>query len=283
MCGEAASRPAVRAAPLAPFRALRPSTPTAICRARELTPSRPADPPAACDARQRKAQHPCSSTTSAANAFDLHYAVPQSASGTLSVYVNGNKLSQQLSLTSAYSYITTGNILGSKAHKMYDDVRMMLRQTVNAGGTVRFQVDSGNTATPYTINVADFFNVGAALTQPANSISVTSQGADPTRVKDSATAFCNAISAANSAGESVWIPPGTYLIGSAIQTSKATIEGAGYWYSQLKTNAGYTFTTPANTVTVTFPAATVRYVKLTFTANTAWPAGQLSELQVYAS
>ncbi|MBV9382457.1 MAG: discoidin domain-containing protein [Streptosporangiaceae bacterium] len=174
--------------------------------------------------------------TSTANAFDLHYAVPQGASGTLSVYVNGSKLSQQLSLTSAYSYITTGNIAGSKTHKMYDDVRMMLGQTVSAGGTVRFQVDSGNTATPYTINVADFFDVGGALTQPANSVSVTSQGADPTGVNDSATAFRNAISAANAANESVWIPPGTYLIGSPIQTSKATIEGAGYWYSQLKTN-----------------------------------------------
>jgi hypothetical protein len=174
--------------------------------------------------------------TSAADAFDLHYAVPQGASGTLSVYVNGNKLSQQLSLTSAYSYITTGNITGSKTHKMYDDVRMMLGQTVNAGSTVKFQVDSGNTATPYTINVADFFNVGAALSQPANSISVTSEGADPTGVNDSTTAFRNAISAANSAGESVWIPPGTYLVGSALQVNSATIEGAGYWYSQIKSN-----------------------------------------------
>jgi hypothetical protein len=174
--------------------------------------------------------------TSPANAFDLHYAVPQGASGTLSVYVNGNKLNQELSLTSAYSYITTGNITGSKTHKFYDDVRMMLGQTVQAGSTVRFQVDSGDTAMPYTINVADFFNVGAALTQPANSISVTSEGADPSGVNDSATAFRNAISAANAAGESVWIPPGTYLIGSPIQTDKATIEGAGYWYSILKTN-----------------------------------------------
>jgi hypothetical protein len=174
--------------------------------------------------------------TSAANAFDLHYAVPQGASGTLSVYVNGTKLSQQLSLTSAYSYITTSNITGSKTHKLYDDVRMMLGQTVNAGGTVKFQVDSGNTATPYTINVADFFNAGAAATQPANSISVTSQGADPTGVNDSATAFRNAISAANSAGEPVWIPPGTYLVGSALQVNSATIEGAGYWYSQIKAN-----------------------------------------------
>ena len=45
--------------------------------------------------------------TSPANAFDLHYALAQGASGTLSVYVNGTKLSQELSLTSAYSYITT--------------------------------------------------------------------------------------------------------------------------------------------------------------------------------
>jgi hypothetical protein len=337
--------------------------------------------------------------TSAANAFDLHYAVPQGASGTLSVYVNGSKLSQQPSLTSAYSYITTSNITGSKTHKLYDDVRMMLGQTVNAGGTVKFQVDSGNTATPYTINVADFFNVGAAATQPANSISVTSEGADPAGVNDSTTAFRNAISAASSAGEPVWIPPGTYLVGSALQVNSATIEGAGYWYSQIKTNefidntsavsgpvnlsnfailgstvgrhddstanainvslgtgstvnglwiqdtnvgfwlqygntnitvencivlstdadglnfngnaAGNTvknnflrddgddglaiwsypaadsnitfFTSPANTATATFPPATIRYLKLTITANTGWPAGQLSELQAYAS
>jgi hypothetical protein len=38
-----------------------------------------------------------------------------------------------------------------------------------------------------------------------------------------------------------------------------------------------------NTVSVTFPAADVRYVMLTFTANTGWPAGQLSDLQVYSS
>ena len=52
--------------------------------------------------------------TSAANAFDVHYALPQGASGTLSVYVNGTKLSKELSLTSAYSYISTGNITGSQ-------------------------------------------------------------------------------------------------------------------------------------------------------------------------
>jgi hypothetical protein len=36
-------------------------------------------------------------------------------------------------------------------------------------------------------------------------------------------------------------------------------------------------------VAVTFTGASVRYLKLTFTANTGWPAGQLSELQAYNS
>ena len=165
--------------------------------------------------------------TSAANAFDLHYALSQGASGTLSVYVNGSKLSQELSLTSAYSYISTPSITGSDTHKFFDDARMMLGQTVAAGGTVTFEVNSGNTALPYTLNVADFFNVGAAATQPANSVSVTSYGADPTGANSSVTAFNEAISAASSAGESVWVPSGTYLIGSPLNVTSATIEGAG--------------------------------------------------------
>jgi F5/8 type C domain/Pectate lyase superfamily protein/Abnormal spindle-like microcephaly-assoc'd, ASPM-SPD-2-Hydin len=174
--------------------------------------------------------------TSAANAFDLHYALSQGASGTLSVYVNGSKLSQELSLTSAYSYISTPGITGSDTHKFYDDTRMMFGQTYPVGTTVRFEADSADTALPYTIDVADFYNVPAAATQPANSISVTSEGADPTGAADSTTAFRNAISAASAAGESVWIPSGTFLISSALQVSSATIAGAGDWYTQIKTN-----------------------------------------------
>ena len=174
--------------------------------------------------------------TSAANAFDVHYSLPQGASGTLSVYVNGTKLSKELSLTSAYSYISTPGIMGSQTHKLYDDARMMFGQTYQAGTTVRLEADSSDTALPYTIDVADFYNVPAAATQPANSVSVTSEGADPTGAADSTQAFRNAISAANSAGESVWIPSGTYLVSSALQVNSATITGAGDWYSQIKTN-----------------------------------------------
>ncbi|MEO3809608.1 discoidin domain-containing protein [Sphaerisporangium sp. B11E5] len=47
---------------------------------------------------------------------------------------------------------------------------------------------------------------------------------------------------------------------------------------------GHTFDPASgNTVTITFPQTTARYVRLNFTANTGWPAGQLSELEVYGS
>jgi hypothetical protein len=78
------------------------------------------------------------------------------------------------------------------------------------------------------------------------------------------------------------LPP---LASWGTRTQTITIQGStdGTTYTTLAGSAGYTFTSPANTVTVTFPAASVRYLKLTFTANTGWPAGQLSELQAYTS
>jgi hypothetical protein len=54
-------------------------------------------------------------------------------------------------------------------------------------------------------------------------------------------------------------------------------------FGTLSGSAGRTFN-PAtgNQVTVTFPSTTVRYVRITVTANTGWPAGQVSTLEAYA-
>jgi F5/8 type C domain len=79
------------------------------------------------------------------------------------------------------------------------------------------------------------------------------------------------------------LPPSTAW---GARTQTITIQGStdGTTYTTLVPSAGYTFN-PAtgNTVTGTFNPASIRYLKLTFTANTGWPAGQLSELQAYAS
>ncbi|KIF66526.1 xylosidase [Streptomyces sp. AcH 505] len=64
------------------------------------------------------------------------------------------------------------------------------------------------------------------------------------------------------------------VLGSTNGTTFTTLSGA----------AGRTFNPASgNTATITLPAAvTTRYVRLQFTANTGWPAGQLSSLSVYA-
>jgi hypothetical protein len=58
----------------------------------------------------------------------------------------------------------------------------------------------------------------------------------------------------------------------------------GTTFSTVAGSAAYRFD-PAtgNTVTITFPAASRRFVRVSITANTGWPAGQLSSLEVYAS
>ena len=59
----------------------------------------------------------------------------------------------------------------------------------------------------------------------------------------------------------------------------------GSSFSTLVGASGYTFDPGSgNTVVLTLPARrTARYLRLTFGGNTGWPAGQLSELQVYPS
>jgi hypothetical protein len=68
------------------------------------------------------------------------------------------------------------------------------------------------------------------------------------------------------------------------RTQTLTVQGSttGSGFTTLKASAGYTFDPASgNTVTVDFPAATTRFLRLTVTGNTGWPAGQLSELEVY--
>ncbi len=57
----------------------------------------------------------------------------------------------------------------------------------------------------------------------------------------------------------------------------------GSTWTTLKASAGYTFN-PAtgNTATITLPTSTIRYLRLNFTGNTGWPAGQPSEFQIFS-
>jgi hypothetical protein len=67
------------------------------------------------------------------------------------------------------------------------------------------------------------------------------------------------------------------------QTLSVTGSTDGSSFHDVVGSAGYRFD-PAtgNQVTIPVDPTSVRYLRLTFTANTGWPAGQVSEFEVYA-
>ncbi|MEU8610033.1 discoidin domain-containing protein, partial [Actinoplanes sp. NPDC048791] len=72
----------------------------------------------------------------------------------------------------------------------------------------------------------------------------------------------------------------------ATRTQTLSVLGSadGSSYSTVKASAGYTFNPASgNTATVAIPATSQRYLRLTFTGNTGWPAGQISEFEAYTS
>ncbi|MEO9236756.1 MAG: CARDB domain-containing protein, partial [Jatrophihabitantaceae bacterium] len=77
------------------------------------------------------------------------------------------------------------------------------------------------------------------------------------------------------------LPPATSW---ATRTETLSVQGStdGSTFSTVVGSAGYTFN-PAtgNTVTINFTALSTRFVRLNITGNTGWPAGQLSEFQLY--
>ncbi|MFF5176820.1 discoidin domain-containing protein [Micromonospora sp. NPDC000316] len=75
---------------------------------------------------------------------------------------------------------------------------------------------------------------------------------------------------------------------SAWQTRTQTLSVLGSTngstFTTLKASAGYTFNPASgNTATVSFTAASTRYVRIQVTANTGWPAAQISEVEVYGA
>ena len=68
------------------------------------------------------------------------------------------------------------------------------------------------------------------------------------------------------------------------RTQTLAVQGGtdGTNFSTLSASAGRAFDPASgNTVAITFSTASVRYVRINVTANTAWPAAQISEFEVY--
>ncbi|GAA1890386.1 discoidin domain-containing protein [Streptomyces durmitorensis] len=167
----------------------------------------------------------------AANALNVAYNVPDGQSGSMAVYVNGQKISRTLAVTSKYSYVDTSWIAGSKTHHLFDNARLQLGQNLQSGDKVKLEA----TSTQVTVDVADFEQVAGAAAKPSGALSVTDKGADPTGQGDSTQAFRETIAAAK--GGTVWIPPGEYKLTQSLNNvDNVTIRGAGNWHSVVRSS-----------------------------------------------
>ncbi|MFD7316823.1 right-handed parallel beta-helix repeat-containing protein [Streptomyces sp. NPDC056641] len=184
-----------------------------------------------------------------ANSLVVRASIPDSAGGgginaTLNLYVNGT-FRQAISLSSQQAWNYRGATTnpddpraGGVAYRFYNEFPLRVTGAAIApGSTIQLKKDAGNTAAVYDIDSVDLENVGAALAQPANSISVVSNGADPGFQKDSTVAIQDTVNAARSQGKSVWIPQGKYLTNSLVSKpldfTGVKVQGAGMWYTTL--------------------------------------------------
>ncbi|MFE4369300.1 glycosyl hydrolase family 28-related protein [Streptomyces sp. NPDC056835] len=189
------------------------------------------------------------STGKNANTLVVRASIPDAPAGggitaSLNLYVNG-VFRQAITLSShqAWNYreATTNPDdprAGGMPYRFYNEFPVWVTGApIAAGSTIKLQKDAANTAAVYDIDSVDLENVGAALAQPANSLSVVTYGADPNFSKDSTVAIQDTVNAAREQGKSVWIPRGKYLTNSLVSKpldfTGVTVRGAGMWYTTI--------------------------------------------------
>ncbi|HWG25891.1 glycosyl hydrolase family 28-related protein [Actinospica sp.] len=212
------------------------------------------------------------------NAITVRYSIPDAPNGggitsPLDVTVNGHG-HQTMALTSQYAWLyneypfsndpTAGPLEPDwwttecscvpdqttpepvfptpfRPQHYYDEQRLLLGRTYQAGEKLRLTVPAGAAAT--TIDVMDSQLVAPPKFDPF-AVNALLFGADPTGRRDSAPAMDAAIAFAQKVHRPVYVPPGTYQVNRHIIVDNVTIEGAGSWYTIFKGHQ-VTLSTPA--------------------------------------
>jgi hypothetical protein len=200
-------------------------------------------------------------------AINVRASIPDAPSGggitaSLDLYVSG-AYRQTLTLNSKQTYGYEGNDhynnetqnpADGNPRTFWDDVHTFIQgAAVPPGATIRLQRSAANSATFYDVDVVDLEAPPAALTQPANSISIADApySAKPNDANvDNSTAMQNAINAAQSQNKLLWIPPGTFYIKATggLTASGIEIQGAGMWYSTVYRNVPLPNGTPLGAI-----------------------------------
>ncbi|MDO3380763.1 carbohydrate-binding protein [Gilvimarinus algae] len=182
----------------------------------------------------------------------MRFTMPDSADGmgldgSLDVLVNGVQV-QTVPLTSYYNYqyFTPGGghpadtPAGGNPLFRFDETHWMLSTALEPGDVIRIEKTNGD-ALEYGVDFLEIEPVSAPIARPGNSVAVTDFGAIANDGQDDLAAFNQAVDAARSTGQSLYIPPGTFhldnmwVIGSVgNEIDDITIMGAGIWHTKLQ-------------------------------------------------
>ena len=243
---------------------------------------------------------------------------PGSGGGNASLSASPSSLtfgSQALNTTSAGQTVTITNGGTASATGVGASITGDFAQTSNCGSSLA--AGAACTVTVTFRPTASGSRIGTLTVTPGVSVAVTGTGAGQTSTnlaagKPTAESGHNDVYPSSNLTDgdqnTYWESPNNAFpqwaqvdLGAAVSARRVVLQLPLQWgarnqtlsvrgstngssWTMVKDSATYAFTPSAgNTVTITFPATTQRYIRIDVTANSGWPAAQLSSLQVWNS
>jgi hypothetical protein len=244
---------------------------------------------------------PPNSATLSANPGSLTFATQAlnttSAAQNVTISNTGTAAASVSGVSVSGDYLQTNTCGTSIAAGGSCTVSVSFRPTASGTRTGTLTVTSNATNSPTTVALSGTgqgsTNMDLAQGKPTSESSHTQTYASGNAVDNNQATYWES---ANNAFPQ-WLQVD---LGSAQTVSRVVLQLPAAWGARNQTLSvqgstnNTTFTTLAsgtyafnpssnNTVTITFTATSQRYIRLNFTANTGWPAGQCSTFQVWAS
>jgi PKD repeat protein/type 1 glutamine amidotransferase len=231
--------------------------------------------------------------------FDSRTVGSPSPASVVTVTNTGTAAATLVGVTATGDFAQTGNCGSTLATGASCTVNVTFTPTATGARTGTLSVTSNAPGSPHTVALSGTgtaTNANLAAGRPVTATSTAQSYVAANTVDGNASSYWE--SANNAFPQSL-----TVDLGSAVSVSRVVLKlpPASAWqtrtqtlsvlgstdgtsYSTVVGSAGYSFN-PAtgNTVTITFQGTSQRYLRLTITGNTGWPAGQLSEYEAYAS
>ena len=180
--------------------------------------------------------------TSAANALDLRFTLPDHTSGRVDVRVNNETVTTlDLSSETAWQYVGGDHVYdepgeGTKARFRFDEVHTLLGRQIQKDDHIQI-VKVGDDQNAYGIDFIELEQAAPAIERPEGAVSVADyQGAKPGDGVDDSDALIWAMNQAAATSKTVYIPAGTWEFGRKIglDHSGLTIQGAGMWHTNMR-------------------------------------------------